>query len=79
MSFLQAQPDLEVRPKLPVLQVIALTVLRPAWFQLLVWPEDRACERAWLEANIGGAAGVIVMISDLVSGSSATIAECEGD
>ncbi|KAF7975672.1 hypothetical protein HWV62_8767 [Athelia sp. TMB] len=35
--------------------------------EIIVWPEDRACERAWLEANIGGAAGVIVTISDLIT------------
>ncbi|KAH7921567.1 hypothetical protein BV22DRAFT_1049529 [Leucogyrophana mollusca] len=34
---------------------------------LVVWPEDRACDRAWLLENIQGAAGVIVMLTDKVN------------
>ncbi|KZP28343.1 D-isomer specific 2-hydroxyacid dehydrogenase [Athelia psychrophila] len=35
--------------------------------ELVVWAEDRACDRAWLDANIGGAVGVVVTFSDLVT------------
>ncbi|EGO30095.1 D-isomer specific 2-hydroxyacid dehydrogenase, NAD-binding [Serpula lacrymans var. lacrymans S7.9] len=34
--------------------------------ELVVWPEDRACDRRWLLENIHGAAGVIVMLTDKV-------------
>ncbi|KAH7909883.1 D-isomer specific 2-hydroxyacid dehydrogenase [Hygrophoropsis aurantiaca] len=33
---------------------------------LVVWPEDRACDRAWLLDNITGAAGVIVTLTDKI-------------
>ncbi|KAG1741448.1 uncharacterized protein EDB91DRAFT_1280849 [Suillus paluster] len=33
---------------------------------LVIWPEDRACERSWLMENIPGATGVIVMLTDKV-------------
>ncbi|KIK99672.1 hypothetical protein PAXRUDRAFT_131611 [Paxillus rubicundulus Ve08.2h10] len=35
-------------------------------FELVVWPEDRACDRTWLLENIAGATGVIVMLTDKV-------------
>jgi glyoxylate/hydroxypyruvate reductase len=35
--------------------------------QIVVWPEDRRCERSWLLEKIAGAAGAIVMpMSDKV-------------
>ncbi|EIN09053.1 hypothetical protein PUNSTDRAFT_102598 [Punctularia strigosozonata HHB-11173 SS5] len=34
---------------------------------LVVWPEDKPCERPWLLENIRGAAGVLVMLSDKVN------------
>lgn len=34
---------------------------------VVVWPEDRACERAWLLEHVPGAAGVLVMLSDKVN------------
>ena len=33
-----------------------------------MWPEDRKCERSWLLENIPGASGVILMLSEAVSG-----------
>ncbi|KIJ63191.1 hypothetical protein HYDPIDRAFT_93062 [Hydnomerulius pinastri MD-312] len=35
--------------------------------ELVVWPEDRACDRSWLLENIPGATGVIVMLTDKVN------------
>ncbi|KAI5121428.1 hypothetical protein M0805_006190 [Coniferiporia weirii] len=35
--------------------------------ELVVWPEDRQCERSWLLENIPGAAGVILMLSEQVN------------
>ncbi|KAJ7430516.1 hypothetical protein B0H11DRAFT_927769 [Mycena galericulata] len=35
--------------------------------EIVVWPEDRACERAWLLENIKGAAGVLVLLQDMVN------------
>ncbi|KAG7097660.1 hypothetical protein E1B28_004988 [Marasmius oreades] len=35
--------------------------------EVVLWPEDRACEREWLLKNIKGAAGVLVMITDIVN------------
>ncbi|EKM56475.1 uncharacterized protein PHACADRAFT_253620 [Phanerochaete carnosa HHB-10118-sp] len=32
--------------------------------ELVVWPEDRPCERKWLLENIPGAIGVVVMLSE---------------
>ncbi|KAH8827031.1 hypothetical protein DL96DRAFT_1464876 [Flagelloscypha sp. PMI_526] len=37
--------------------------------EIVVWPEDRPCERAWLLENVPGAAGVIVMLSDKANSS----------
>ncbi|KAI9460763.1 hypothetical protein HD554DRAFT_1557824 [Boletus coccyginus] len=34
--------------------------------ELVIWPEDRACDRKWLLENISGATGVIVMLTDKV-------------
>ncbi|KAF8434507.1 hypothetical protein L210DRAFT_960823 [Boletus edulis BED1] len=34
--------------------------------ELVIWPEDRACNRKWLLENIPGATGVIVMLTDKV-------------
>jgi glyoxylate/hydroxypyruvate reductase len=34
--------------------------------ELVIWPEDRACDRKWLLENIPGATGVIVMLTDKV-------------
>ncbi|KAK7025048.1 hypothetical protein R3P38DRAFT_2952510 [Favolaschia claudopus] len=34
---------------------------------IVVWPEDRSCERAWLLENIKGAAGVLVLLPDKVN------------
>ncbi|GJE86538.1 D-glycerate dehydrogenase [Phanerochaete sordida] len=34
---------------------------------LVVWPEDRPCEREWFLQNVPGATGVIVMLSDKVN------------
>lgn len=33
---------------------------------LVQWPEDRACDRAWLLQNVKGATGLIVMLNDKV-------------
>ncbi|KAG0707981.1 hypothetical protein DFH29DRAFT_822771 [Suillus ampliporus] len=46
--------------------VMSLLEARPE-LDLVVWPEDRACERAWLMENIPGATGVIVMLTDKVN------------
>ena len=35
--------------------------------QVVVWLEDRACERSWLLEKIAGATGAIVMTSDKVT------------
>jgi glyoxylate/hydroxypyruvate reductase len=35
-------------------------------YQMVLWPEDRSCERAWLLENIKGAAGVLVLLGDRV-------------
>jgi len=35
--------------------------------QLVVWPEDRACDRSWLMDQVPGASGIVVMLSDAVS------------
>lgn len=32
--------------------------------EIVLWPEDRPCERRWLLENIPGATGVVVMLSD---------------
>ncbi|KAL0060716.1 hypothetical protein AAF712_012496 [Marasmius tenuissimus] len=34
--------------------------------EVVLWPEDRACERPWLLENIKGATGVLVMVTDVV-------------
>jgi len=34
--------------------------------ELVVWPEDRTCDRTWLLENISGAVGVIVMLSEKI-------------
>ncbi|KAG9311738.1 hypothetical protein JVU11DRAFT_7981 [Chiua virens] len=34
--------------------------------ELVIWPEDRTCDRKWLLDNIPGATGVIVMLTDKV-------------
>ncbi|KAH6909564.1 hypothetical protein BKA70DRAFT_1385698 [Coprinopsis sp. MPI-PUGE-AT-0042] len=34
--------------------------------ELVVWPEDRACDRAWLLSNVKGATALVVMVSDKV-------------
>ncbi|KAF9260567.1 D-isomer specific 2-hydroxyacid dehydrogenase [Marasmius fiardii PR-910] len=34
---------------------------------VVLWPEDRACEREWLLKNIKDATGVLVMITDIVN------------
>ncbi|KAF9226344.1 hypothetical protein BS17DRAFT_777089 [Gyrodon lividus] len=46
--------------------VMTLLESRPE-LELVVWPEDRACDRAWLLDNIHGATGVIVMLTDKVN------------
>lgn len=35
--------------------------------QVVVWPEDRACDRKWLLENIPGAHAALVMLSEKVS------------
>ncbi|THG97880.1 hypothetical protein EW145_g7524 [Phellinidium pouzarii] len=35
--------------------------------ELIVWPENRQCDRSWLLENIPGAAGVIVLLSEQVN------------
>lgn len=35
--------------------------------QVVAWPHDSACDRAWLLDNVEGAAGIVVMLSDKVS------------
>ncbi|KAJ6557815.1 D-isomer specific 2-hydroxyacid dehydrogenase [Mycena capillaripes] len=60
----------DVRPK-----VVICRHLGPAMPLLLdrkdidiaLWPEERACERAWLLENIKGAAGVLVLLPDIVN------------
>ncbi|KAJ7185906.1 hypothetical protein C8R46DRAFT_1062038 [Mycena filopes] len=32
--------------------------------EVVLWPEDRSCERSWLLENIKGAAGVLVLLGD---------------
>ncbi|KAF7351451.1 hypothetical protein MSAN_01577200 [Mycena sanguinolenta] len=34
---------------------------------IVLWPEDRGCERAWLLENIKGATGVLVLLPDRVN------------
>ncbi|KAJ7204501.1 hypothetical protein GGX14DRAFT_647358, partial [Mycena pura] len=58
-----------VRPK-----VVVCRHLGPAMPHLMnrkdidvvLWPEDRTCERAWLLENVKGAAGVLVLLADKV-------------
>ncbi|KAF5317860.1 hypothetical protein D9611_015105 [Ephemerocybe angulata] len=33
---------------------------------LVVWPEDRACDREWLLRNATGAAALVIMVSDKI-------------
>ncbi|KAJ7735729.1 hypothetical protein B0H16DRAFT_127262 [Mycena metata] len=35
--------------------------------EVVLWPEDRSCERSWLLDNIRGAAGVLVLLGDKVN------------
>ncbi|TDL24484.1 hypothetical protein BD410DRAFT_785974 [Rickenella mellea] len=35
--------------------------------ELIVWPEDKFCDRKWLLENIPGCSGVLVMLSDIVN------------
>ncbi|KAJ7018683.1 hypothetical protein C8F04DRAFT_976872 [Mycena alexandri] len=35
--------------------------------EVVLWPEDRSCERSWLLEQIKGAAGVLVFLSDRVN------------
>ncbi|KAF9239329.1 D-isomer specific 2-hydroxyacid dehydrogenase [Melanogaster broomeanus] len=42
--------------------------------ELVVWAEDRACDRTWLLENIPGATGVIVMLTDKVDSELLDIA-----
>ena len=32
--------------------------------KVVLWPEDRTCERAWLLDNVPGATGLIVLLTD---------------
>ncbi|KAJ7918518.1 hypothetical protein B0H13DRAFT_1992519 [Mycena leptocephala] len=60
----------DVRPK-----VVICRHLGPAMpllldrkdIDMVLWPEDRSCERAWLLENIKGAAGVLVLLGDRVN------------
>ncbi|KAG2132694.1 uncharacterized protein EDB93DRAFT_1175914 [Suillus bovinus] len=45
--------------------VMSILEARPE-LDLVVWPQDSACERSWLMENISGATGVIVMLADKV-------------
>ncbi|KAG1815179.1 uncharacterized protein BJ212DRAFT_1507679 [Suillus subaureus] len=46
--------------------VMSILEARPE-LDLVVWPQDSACERSWLMENISGATGVIVMLTDKVN------------
>lgn len=35
--------------------------------QLVVWPQDRGCDRDWLLENAEGAVGLLVMLTDKVN------------
>ncbi|KAJ7359754.1 hypothetical protein DFH08DRAFT_846931 [Mycena albidolilacea] len=60
----------DVRPK-----VVICRHLGPAMpllldrkdIDIVLWPEDRGCERAWLLENIKGAAGVLVLLPERVN------------
>ncbi|KAJ6478825.1 hypothetical protein C8R47DRAFT_1219369 [Mycena vitilis] len=60
----------DVRPK-----VVICRHLGPAMpllderkdIEIVMWPEDRACQRPWLLENIKGASGVLVLLSDAVN------------
>ncbi|KAG8876320.1 Transcriptional regulatory protein sin3 [Serendipita sp. 405] len=43
-------------------------------WQIVQWEENRAVPRAWLEENIQGAEGILVLLTDKVDDSLLTIA-----
>jgi len=47
-------------------EVMALLKRQPN-LDVVVWPENRACDRRWLLDNIAGAAGLLVMLTDVVN------------
>jgi glyoxylate/hydroxypyruvate reductase len=64
MPLLRERTDIEVI----VNSIPGVRELREltAVVQLVVWPEDRACDRKWLLQNVSGAVGVIVVLTEKV-------------
>jgi hypothetical protein len=68
MELLTSRPELEVLIQHNVIWSHDRGLTHQLSLQkLIVWPEDRACERSWLLENIPGAVGVIVMLTDKVN------------
>ncbi|KAJ7665883.1 hypothetical protein DFH06DRAFT_1185300 [Mycena polygramma] len=60
----------DVRPKVVICRHLgpAMPLLNERKdIDIVMWPEDRACQRPWLLENIKGAAGVLVLLSDTVN------------
>ena len=34
---------------------------------MVLWPEDRVCDRQWLLENVKGAVGIVVLLTDKVA------------
>ncbi|KAJ7697662.1 D-isomer specific 2-hydroxyacid dehydrogenase [Mycena rosella] len=60
----------DVRPKVVICRDLgpAMPLLMDRTdIEVVLWPENRGCERAWLLENIKGAAGVLVLLPDTVN------------
>ncbi|KAJ7448014.1 hypothetical protein FB451DRAFT_1289562 [Mycena latifolia] len=64
VSHLSARPKVvicrDLGPAMPLL-------MDRTDLEIVLWPEDRGCERAWLLENIKGAAGVLVLLPEAVN------------
>ncbi|KAF7360105.1 hypothetical protein MVEN_00738900 [Mycena venus] len=60
----------DVRPKVVICRHLGPampSLLERNDIDIVLWPEDRTCERAWLLENVKGAAGVLVLLGDRVN------------
>ncbi|KAI0341375.1 hypothetical protein BDW22DRAFT_1332830 [Trametopsis cervina] len=59
------------KPKVVVLRNLGPDVmpllLERSDIEVIVWPEDRACDRQWLLDNVSGASGIIATLSDKIN------------
>ncbi|KAJ7095662.1 D-isomer specific 2-hydroxyacid dehydrogenase [Mycena epipterygia] len=59
----------DVRPKVVICRSLGpamASLVEREDIDVIMWPEDRGCERSWLLENVKGAAGVLVLLPDTV-------------